>query len=165
MSEFYFAVDTNANRLARTWNPGVLWFTSDQQRLFQGDGITLGGSFIGPAIDHGSVANQAAMLALNSGSRGCFPGDTCHRTDQGRTYLCRLGNGTNATDWVPILAAVSIDDVDDSTLPTNGAIAALTFSATPTQAECEALRNECEALRDTLAAAITTIRDLRTALA
>jgi hypothetical protein len=40
-------------------------------------------------------------------------------------------------------------------------IAALTFTATPTGAECEALRDECEKLRDTLAAAITTINTLR----
>lgn len=104
--------------------------------------------------------------------------------------------------WTPRQAAVA--DVDDAALPADGAIAgralpadgdieglslpddgviaALTFSSTPTQAECEALRDfnaalqtECEelrdalaqmltdgeALRDTIAALVTTVETLR----
>jgi hypothetical protein len=49
---------------------------------------------------------------------------------------------------------------------TNGEIAGLTFSATPTQAECEALRDKCEELADdvrnihsTLSGLIDTLQD------
>lgn len=68
-------------------------------------------------------------------------------------------NGAFEVEELEPLTAVA--DVDDSALPANGAIAALSFSATPTQGEVEALRDECENLRDALAAAITTINALR----
>lgn len=76
--------------------------------------------------------------------------------------------------WTPAGAAVA--DVDDSALPSDGAIAgitepgdgtiaALTFSATPTQAECEALRDQCEILRDALATLLTDCEGLRDTIA
>lgn len=46
---------------------------------------------------------------------------------------------------------------------TDGEIAALTFSATPTQAECEALRDKCEELADDVRALSTLLHALRTA--
>ncbi len=53
------------------------------------------------------------------------------------------------------LADVTVDP------PANGVIAALSFSASPTQGECEALRDQCEILRDSLANAISVIETLR----
>lgn len=52
----------------------------------------------------------------------------------------------------------AVADVDDSALPANGTIGSLTFTAAPTGAECEALRDECENLRDALAASNATIQ-------
>lgn len=45
--------------------------------------------------------------------------------------------------------------------PGDGVIAALTFTAVPTGAECEALRDQCEILRDAVAALKTTVETLR----
>ena len=59
------------------------------------------------------------------------------------------GGGAQTLEDVPPGAAVANPDV--SMLPANGAIGALTFSASPTQAECEALRDACEATRDATA--------------
>lgn len=47
---------------------------------------------------------------------------------------------------------------------TNGEIAALTFSASPTQAECEALRDKCEELADDVRAILVLLHAIRTAL-
>ena len=46
----------------------------------------------------------------------------------------------------------------------DGAIAALTFSSTPTQAECEALRDQCEYLRDWIEEVRTRLNELNFAL-
>ena len=45
----------------------------------------------------------------------------------------------------------------------NGEIAGLTFSATPTQAECNALRDKCEELADDVRAVLVLVHALRTA--
>lgn len=63
--------------------------------------------------------------------------------------------------FVRVARGTAVANVDTASLPADGTIAALSFSASPTQAECEALRDECEKLRDTLNAAITTIHALR----
>lgn len=55
----------------------------------------------------------------------------------------------------------AVADVDDAALPAEGAIAALGFSSSPTQGECQALRDACENLRDVVAATITTLETLR----
>jgi len=68
-------------------------------------------------------------------------------------------NGVFVCEELPPLASVA--NVDVSAMPADGVIAALPFSATPTQAEVEALRDECEGLRDALAAAISTIEAIR----
>lgn len=47
---------------------------------------------------------------------------------------------------------------------TNGEIAGLTFSAAPTQAECEALRDKCEELADDVRALSVLLHQLRTDL-
>lgn len=151
--------------------------TTDQKRVF------LENRIVAP-VWHGSVANQAAMLALNGGTYGCWPGDVCLRSDVNAVYRCITNNGTSSGDWVPVgpLRQSSVADVSDSmlpangsiaaidfsSLPANGSIAALTFSMIPTQAECEALRDKCEQIRDAVASTVS-LRDecenLRDALA
>jgi hypothetical protein len=59
-----------------------------------------------------------------------------------------------------IVELAAVADVDETDLPGDGVIAALTFTATPTGAECEALRAQCEALRDALAATNSTVNTL-----
>jgi len=46
----------------------------------------------------------------------------------------------------------------------NGAIAALTFSNPPTQAECEALRDACEVVADDMRAVSAQVNAIRAAL-
>lgn len=59
---------------------------------------------VGGYLYHGDVADEAAMLALDRPAygHGCFPGDTCRRTDLpgSPVMLCIGGYGTTAADWV-----------------------------------------------------------------
>lgn len=73
----------------------------------------------GEQVDHGPVANAAAMLALhtfggdpllNTAPRYVAPGDSCTRTDDpGWRWFCMAGNGTVITQWErrPLAGAVS----------------------------------------------------------
>jgi len=76
--------------------------------------------------------------------------------------ICKTAAGASAgtQQLTDVTAGSAVADVDASPLPANGAIAALTFSNPPTQAECQALRDQCENLRDALANANTTINAL-----
>ena len=134
-----------------------LFFSSDQKRGFIG-------SFPICPVNHGNIANEATMLGLyGSSSRGCFPGDSCKRTDTGSSWLCKSNNGELLTDWIELTLdrGSAVADVNDANLPANGFIGGLTISNPPTQAEVQALRDECEKLRDVLAEAISTIETLR----
>lgn len=149
---------TETNRQAKTGDILTDEFhtTNDQYRAFIDNNLV--------APEYHTAANTAARLALNStASRGCWPFDICQQTDTGDFYLCISNNGAAGGDWVVVQAGAeaAVSDVSDGALPADGAIAGLSFSATPTQAECEALRDECENLRDVLANAITTIETLR----
>lgn len=73
---------------------------------------------------------------------------------------------TALTAWARTLIArtspaAAVADVSDGALPADGAIAALTSSATTTQAEFNALRDRCEDLRDVIAALVATVETLR----
>jgi hypothetical protein len=134
--------------------------TTDQKRVF------LENKIVAP-LWLGTVANEAAMLALSGGTFGCWPGDLCYRSDTGTAWRCIADNGEDLADWFELPKGASytqgaaVANVDQTGFPANGTIAALTFSNPPTQAECQALRDQCEALRDTLAAAISTIDTLK----
>ncbi|MEO0797251.1 MAG: hypothetical protein AAFX93_19020 [Verrucomicrobiota bacterium] len=82
-------------------------------------------------------------------------------SDIGKLLKVRSGsdNGTFEVEPLDLLAAVA--DVDDASLPADGGVAALTFSADPTQAECEALRDAVESMRDVIANQTVTIEALR----
>lgn len=69
--------------------------TKDQLRLFLSNNIVSG-------VWHGSVASEAAMLALHSTvARGCWTLDMCKRTDLPGTPVmaCTGNNGKTVGDW------------------------------------------------------------------
>ena len=81
--------------------PGVIGptelHTTSQNRLF------LAHHHIGGWANHGIVATEAAMLALNTTSPdGCWPGDVCTRMDTRIRMLCVNGHGTSLSDWEPV---------------------------------------------------------------
>ena len=69
----------------------------------------------------------------------------------GRIPKCNAAPGSGVQELVDVVPGAAVANPDVSMLPANGAIGALTFSAIPTQAECEALRDACEATRDATA--------------
>ena len=69
--------------------------TSDQRRLWRGDGTLLSGG-----ADHGTVATEAALATiylLPSCTRGVWPGDTAFVTAAGCEYRCISGSNATAT--------------------------------------------------------------------
>ena len=64
---------------------------------------------IGRTYHLGTVANEAAMLALDSpiASHACLPGDTCFRSDTQQTMRCVSNFGASASDWESDPAAVA----------------------------------------------------------
>lgn len=74
--------------------------TSDQRRLFMQNVLLSGG------VWHGEVADEAAMLALDSSSsRGCWPLDMCERADTETLWVCVSNRGGLLTDWREFPAA------------------------------------------------------------
>src|SRR5690606_29887467 len=53
----------------------------------------IGGLFLG------TVANEAAMLALDEEDENCQPGDVCYRSDVRLFYRCISNYGANVGDW------------------------------------------------------------------
>jgi len=73
--------------------------TRDQLRLFLANEDATESEIIAP-VWHGSVASQAAMLALNTSSaRGCHRGDFCARSDIGSLAFCIADRGEALADW------------------------------------------------------------------
>lgn len=78
---------------------GELCRTTDEERLWQG------ATLIGPKIHHGTVADEAAMLALvSTTTRGIYQGDTCYRTDAQCEFRC-LTVIDGVTTWSPATIA------------------------------------------------------------
>jgi len=71
---------------------GELNSTTDQERLF------LRNVIVAPVF-HGAVADEDAMTGLTSAARGCWPGDTCMRTDTASLWVCLTNNGQDVSDW------------------------------------------------------------------
>lgn len=87
--------------------PSEVHSTNDQFRLF------LQNYHVAP-VHHSDVASEAAMYALNtSESRGCWPADTCYRTDTGTLWLCIGNNGEASADWLEISAGGSSSNIVD----------------------------------------------------
>ena len=62
---------------------GELCRTTDEERLWQG------ATLLGPKIHHGTVADEAEMLALvSTTTRGVYAGDTCYRVDAQCEFRC-----------------------------------------------------------------------------
>ena len=76
---------------------GEIHVTLDQFRIWIGKFNLLSGH------PHHAAADEAARLNLkNTASRGCWPGDTCKQTDNGKLYQCISGEGTTTGDWLDI---------------------------------------------------------------
>ena len=84
---------------AATLHAQEIHTTSDQSRIFRNH-IHVGGT-----VDHGTVADSAAMAALGGTSytpgtaaRGVWAGDTCWRADEDVEYQCIAGSDDTA-EW------------------------------------------------------------------
>ena len=69
--------------------------TTDEQRFFMEN------TFLGPALHHPDVANEAARLTMTP-TRGVWPGDTVLQTSDSVVYKCISNNGEAASDWISI---------------------------------------------------------------
>jgi len=80
---------------------GEICTTSDQHRVYKG------AKFVGPVVYHGTVADEAEMLALLSSSRGYERGDWCHRADKdGARWTCIAAPRVKVDGrWVPSASA------------------------------------------------------------
>lgn len=81
--------------------------TTEQIRMF------LRNRYIGPRW-HGEVADEAAMLALNTSSPyGCFPADKCLRIDTSppTVWECISGRGTTLAKWMPYAGSELTEDI------------------------------------------------------
>lgn len=106
--------------------PDEIHTTRDQKRLFLED-------YLIGSIWHGSVADETAMIALNStAERGCFPMDKCYRTDTSSIWLCMTNRGESAADW----------------RNTNAAATAPATAASVSNSELFAVSNETEVAVD-----------------
>lgn len=57
---------------------------------------------------HGLVADEAAMLALNTTSPyKCRPMDWCRRVDTGHNMMCVTNEGTALSDWIEFETSAS----------------------------------------------------------
>lgn len=111
-------------------------------------------------------ASNYERLALKWGSNVC----TITTEALGTGTLRGLKIGEAVTSLVgfygvtPVVQQASADQGIVTLGNTDNEIGALTFSASPTQAECQALRDKCEELADDVRALSTLVHSLRTAL-
>ncbi|MEO0797378.1 MAG: hypothetical protein AAFX93_19680 [Verrucomicrobiota bacterium] len=82
-------------------------------------------------------------------------------SDIGKIVKVRSGSDNGTFEVEPLEPLAAVADVDDASLPVDGAVTAISFSATPTQAECEALRDLVEDMRDVIANQTIIIEQLR----
>lgn len=85
--------------------------TSDQRRLWRGDGTLLSGG-----VDHGTiaaVADLATLYLLPACTRGVWPGDTAFVTAAGCEYRCISGNNATAVWRAVAVGGGSYQPLDD----------------------------------------------------
>jgi hypothetical protein len=111
-------------------------------------------------------ASNYERLALKWGSNVC----TITTEALGTGTLRGLKIGEAVTSLVgfygvtPVVQQASADQAVVTLGNANSEISDLTFSASPTQGECQALRDKCEELADDVRALSTLVHSLRTAL-
>lgn len=98
---------TDAQRQQITLDQGELGFTTDYQRLFIGDGATVGG--ISPAIKY-YITSQILLSTYPPNSAPMQPGDIIYDTTSSSFYTL---TGTSNTSWnnytiLPILTPNNI---------------------------------------------------------
>jgi hypothetical protein len=86
------------------------------------------------------------------------------RTASGLNIQTNSGGKLGFYGTTPVIQPVGAGQAVVTLGNVNGAIAALTFSSTPTQAEAVALRDACETLADDVRALSTLIHAMRTGL-
>jgi hypothetical protein len=114
---------------------------------------TLGGNFVGIGDSNTSLGvyiDPSGPIYIGTGS----------------STLVVIGNssGTQTLGFFGAAGATKQTVSAASTGVMDGAIGALSFSSTPTQAECEALRDQCESLRDWIEEVRTRSNELNIAL-
>lgn len=136
-----FTINVNGSDVLRTaFNAGTI--------------LTLGGNFVGigdSATSSGVTIDPNGPIYIGTGS----------------STLVVIGNssGTQTLGFFGAAGAIKQTVSAASTGVMDGAIAALSFSSTPTQAECETLRDYCEYLRDWIEEVRTRSNELNFALA
>lgn len=104
--------------------------TSDEARLWRGDGTYLSGT-----VDHGNVASATEMAAIylqSSCTRGVHPGDTCWRSDLNVEHRCISGHNATAV-WRAVGAGAT------ALAATQSDLAAAVAGAQPLDADLTAI--------------------------
>jgi len=84
-------------RLANDIDDSEFHVTTDQFRAWIGKFNLLSGH------PHHGATNQAARLTLRTTEdRGCYPGDTCKQSDNGKIYQCISNEGQATEDWLDL---------------------------------------------------------------
>lgn len=99
---------TEADRKQIILSTGELGFTLDYQRLYVGDGVTLGGHVVGNKF-LGSTADITSLAGV--------PGDIAYQTSDQTLNTIVENYGTQASDWSQIARTYN---PDQTTLITNG---------------------------------------------
>ena len=114
---------TDADRKNIVLEGGELGYTTDTDRLFVGDGTTLGGVLVGNKYkgENADVTNLAP----------CLTGDYAFETDTNTLKVVKQGNGANTTDWLTVANLLSAGNttinISNGNLVTVGTLSAGNF--------------------------------------
>ena len=115
---------TDADRKNIVLEGGELGYTTDTDRLFVGDGTTLGGILVGNKYkgQDADVTNLAP----------CLTGDYAFETDTNTLKVVKQGNGANTTDWLTVASLLSAGNttinISNGNLVTVGTLSAGNFN-------------------------------------
>ena len=93
---------TNQDRKQITLETGELGFTTDDKRLFIGDGVTKGGVLVGNKWA-GNAADLTTLAPVVTGDYG-------YDTDNHEIKICTKGTGAVAADWTTVSNLISAAD-------------------------------------------------------
>ena len=111
---------TDADRKNIVLEGGELGYTTDTDRLFVGDGTTLGGILVGNKYkgENADVTNLAP----------CLTGDYAFETDTNTLKVVKQGNGASTTDWLAVANLLSAGNttinISNGSLVTVGTLSA-----------------------------------------
>ena len=90
---------TNVDRLQITLESGELAYTTDTNRLYVGDGTTVGGILAGNKYK--GTAGDITTLAPAD------VGDYVYNSDENVLYVCTTSNGSSPGDWSAVSNSLS----------------------------------------------------------